>query len=526
MSDEFIFGEFRLDAGEECLYKAGEEVSLSRRTVQVLHLLVKNSGKIVTKQEFFDSIWADSFVEEGNLPVAIAALRKALGDDPKQPRFIVNLPRRGYRFIADVRRIEANGSGVHSAKAGEGFDEAALGHSPTVEPNALGETNPPPQKRFALRHKVAIAAASVLLVFAATGIGYQNFASRGHKDLSIPDDLAAGLSEKDRAYIVAHGTRDREAYLHYLKGRYYWERRKESIGDSYYDKAVDEYKQAIDLDPTFALPYAAIADALSQMSAKSRYILPNDERYRVITAYLRKAIEIDPTLSEAHASLGMNELFLAPKPQWTIAGQEYRKAVELDPANAQARHWLAEYLAITGKFDQSLAEYEKAIELDPLSMAARGDKCYALMFARRNDDAIRCINEVLRLDPNFERTYWYAFVIHLSADKPQEALAVWPRADTDGIPKDLKPKLLAALNSGGKEGFWRTFYDLCKDLGGPGAPMALARLGERDAAFAAIEKWIAAEGGSVPYIKVWPLFDGLYDDPRWNELVARVAPEG
>jgi|GEM_PF-4080330 len=519
MSHEFQFGDFRLDTDEECLYRADQKLNLNRRNIQVLRLLIERQGQIVTKSEFFETIWADTFVEEANLSVAIASIRKALGDDPKQPAFIENLPRKGYRFIADVNRIEKNGNGFYPTGSISTPDKFAEADTETRAEIALS-------KSFALRHKTAIAAVSIMLLAMVIGFGYRNFALGGSRDLSIPNDLAVDLTEKERTYIVAHGTRDREAYLHYLRGRYYWDRREEKTADSYYDKAVDEFKAAIDRDPTFALPYTGIANALGQMSVGSKYALPSQERYRVITAYLRKAIEIDPTLSEAHASLGMNELFLAPKPQWDIAGQEYRKAVELDPANAQARHWLAEYLAITGKFDESLAEYDKAIELDPLSIALRGDKCYAFMFAHLNNEAITCIDDVRHLDPSFRRTYWYAFIIYSVAGKLKESLDIWLLVDygenTD-LAKEYEPKMRYALESEGEIGYWRTYLEYASNFGGPGQPMAFAKLGDKDRAFIAIDKWIDSQAGGLAYIKVWPFFDNLHSDPRWEQMLVKIG---
>lgn len=532
MPTKFQFGDFLLDTDEECLYRDGEKVSANRRTLQVLRLLIERRGTLVTKQDFFDTVWANSFVEDANLSVTIAGLRKALGDDSKQPKFIENIPRKGYRFIADVRTIREDGLNETVAEAtpadASSVDTAlASVDSALASPSQKAHTRPP---AFHIKHKILLATAFVLFATVLIVFGYKGLVREPGKEFwaNIPSDLNSHFSEKEKKYIESHGTDDREAYLHYLKGRYYWDRREEKIGESYYDKAVDEFKLAIEKDPTFALPYTGVANALGQMSSGSKNTLPNGERYRVVTSYLRKAIEIDPTLSEAHASLGMNELFLAPKPQWATAEREYRKALDLDPTNAQARHWLAEYLAITGKFDESLSEYDKAIELDPLSMAVRGDKCYAYMFARRHDEAVRCIEEVRSLDPNFKRTYWYALIIYMASDRLSEALDTWPKVDNGEnsvIAKEYESKLRAAFRAEGNDGFWRIYLEFSSKFGGPGKPMALAKVGDKDAAFAALEKWVEGEGGSVAYIKVWPLLDSLYDDSRWPKLLREVGLE-
>ncbi|CAN5405494.1 hypothetical protein BH10ACI2_BH10ACI2_02620 [soil metagenome] len=102
----YRFCDFQIDVAEEVLLHNAEKVSLNRRTFNVLRLLVERAGQIVTKQDFFDTIWGDTFVGDNSLTVAMTTLRKVLGDDAKNPTFIENLPRKGYRFIADVTVVE------------------------------------------------------------------------------------------------------------------------------------------------------------------------------------------------------------------------------------------------------------------------------------------------------------------------------------------------------------------------------------------------------------------------------------
>ena len=103
---QFAFGDFILDADERVLLKAGTPVSITPKVFQLLLVLIKNQGHLVEKQALMDSVWAGSFVEESNLTFTIRQLRKALGDDKQNPRFIETVPRRGYRFIAEVSSSE------------------------------------------------------------------------------------------------------------------------------------------------------------------------------------------------------------------------------------------------------------------------------------------------------------------------------------------------------------------------------------------------------------------------------------
>lgn len=110
----YRFGEFELDVKEEILSRDGKILPINRRAFQVLLQLVERAGETVTKEEFFEAVWDNAFVEENNLSVAAAALRKALDDDPKQPRFIATVPRKGYKFVGEVT-IAAENVAVASA---------------------------------------------------------------------------------------------------------------------------------------------------------------------------------------------------------------------------------------------------------------------------------------------------------------------------------------------------------------------------------------------------------------------------
>ena len=120
----FEFGEFLLDAKEKVLLRDGKPLPITPKVFQLLSVLVENYGHLVEKDELMKSVWTDSFVEEGNIAYTIRLLRKSLGDDSQNPRFIETVPRRGYRFIADVRRVEiAKGE---TGRKGDGETETSL----------------------------------------------------------------------------------------------------------------------------------------------------------------------------------------------------------------------------------------------------------------------------------------------------------------------------------------------------------------------------------------------------------------
>ncbi|MBC7797080.1 MAG: winged helix-turn-helix domain-containing protein, partial [Pyrinomonadaceae bacterium] len=115
----YRFGEFQVDVVEEAIYRNGEKLQINRRTYQVLLLLLERAEEIVTKKDFFDVVWAETFVSDNSLTVAMTALRKILHDDAKNAKFIENLPRKGYRFIAEVEIIKAVPPSVRTKEQAE-----------------------------------------------------------------------------------------------------------------------------------------------------------------------------------------------------------------------------------------------------------------------------------------------------------------------------------------------------------------------------------------------------------------------
>ena len=179
------FDEFEMDCKEETLCRNGEKLRINRRSFQVLRLLVERAGEIVTKQEFSETVWADTFVEDNSLTVTMTMLRKILGDDYKQPKFIENLPRKGYRFIAEVEvcekkpeikslKIEESAAEVEVERLG---DEAAT----TFQPLPVKSRQPPLKvNRFIL---VGILGVCLLILFTVAGFNY--FRSSSQKTAQV-----------------------------------------------------------------------------------------------------------------------------------------------------------------------------------------------------------------------------------------------------------------------------------------------------------------------------------------------------
>ena len=184
-SQTYQFGEYRLDTAEETLCRNGEKLRINRRSFQVLRLLVERAGEIVSKQEFSETVWADTFVEDNSLTVTMTTLRKILGDDYKQPKFIENLPRKGYRFIAEVevceKKPEIKGLKIEETAADVEVERLGDETATTFQPLPVKSRQQPLKvNRFIL---VGILGVCLLILFSVVGFNY--FRSSSQKTAQI-----------------------------------------------------------------------------------------------------------------------------------------------------------------------------------------------------------------------------------------------------------------------------------------------------------------------------------------------------
>ena len=191
--------------------------------------------------------------------------------------------------------------------------------------------------------------------------------------------------------LLRRPTHDVEAYELYLKGRYFFN--KGGFGPV--QQALAYFQQALAHDPNYALAYAAIADAYQRLTA-STYLRPRESMPKARAAVL-KALALEPTLADAHASLG-DQLCVY---DWdaSAAEREFRRAIELNPSVANAHYFYSHCLAAHGRLDEALAEARRAHELDPLNPDVATGFPWALYVARRYDEAIAVQRKSLDLEP-------------------------------------------------------------------------------------------------------------------------------
>jgi len=338
---------------------------------------------------------------------------------------------------------------------------------------------------------------------------------------NIAETLQARLSGSEKTSIAKTPTVNPEAYELYLKGRFFWNKRTGTD----LRKAIDYFNQAIAKDPNYALAYVGLADSYLLLSSYAA-VSPAESLPPARSA-LKKALELDDSLAEAHASFG---LLTTLELDLHRALDELKRAVELKPNYATAHHWLALAHLTLAQFDSAISEAKRAIELDPLSLVINADTSWIYFSARRYDEAEAQVRKTLEIGPQFFLAHYYLgevlqFKAHLSEaiaefqkafelNNDPYSLAMLGQAYARNGQRDEAQKILARLNEEAKSHYV--------------APYALALvqigLGDKDRAIEELDHAYREQETNYLFgIKVDPMLDDLRGDPRFEALVRRVT---
>lgn len=348
------------------------------------------------------------------------------------------------------------------------------------------------------------------------------FAIEDEISSSIVGALRVKLTGPAGRSLVTRYTENLQAYHLYLKGRFYWNKRRE---EDFY-KALGFYEQAIEIDRNYAPAYAGMADAYIMLGEHG--LVPALSVMQKARTTARRALEIDARLAEAHVSLGT----VAGLCEWNWKGAEehFRRALELNPSYPTAHHWYGyDYLAPMARIPEAIAELERAHRLDPLSLIIATSVGTLYDMARQHERAREYYDKVLEMEPGFVRAHLSAGRSFLRQNKCAEAIAMFEKARElmPGSPAPLA--LLAhAYNVAGAraeadqmrqalEMSRRTRYV-------PSYLFARANLSfDHDQAFAFLEKAMEERDPRLPHIGVSPIWDCVRDDPRFGVLLGRMG---
>ncbi|RJT28158.1 tetratricopeptide repeat protein [Mesorhizobium waimense] len=625
----FAFGDFVLVPKERLLLCDGEPVPLTGKAFDLLVVLVRHSGHLVTKDELLQEVWPNTFVQETNLTVNISALRKVLGRGDNGNGIIQTVPGRGYRLVAPVVAREAAPASILRVESADNDLDAAPNSQPVAPIGAarhLGgvthrgwailaaavvcvaigaialwraqpeNTNVPfgsvavlpfasdssgnnyladglteailnglvqlqslrvaPRasafrfKGSAVGPKDAGLELGVAAVVTATisqqgtdlriqvdlvdvALDSQIWGARYQGDVSelvhlqtrilqdLPRALRFPLSDQETRRIARPVTDDADAYRAYLQGRHEWGQRSEAA----LKRAIERFRHAVAIDPEFAAAYSGLADSYSILGYLS-YLSPA-ETFPEAKRHATKALELDATLAEAHASLGFVKLYF----EWDWVGAEtaFQRAIALDPNHAASHQWYSIYLLAAGRPTEAFREIQFAQQRDPVSLPVNTDLGFYYYYTGQYEEAVKQLNFVLEMNPDFPPAHLWLGRAYQELGKFDEALSAFHRVE-DRV-RDWPVSIAARGFVAGAAGRPTLALQALTELEqlssrrfvtSYGIALIHAGLGQDDEAFASLNKAFDERSNWLVWLRLDPRWNALRPDPRFTELVSRM----
>ena len=578
----YEFGPFRIDPDRYLLMRDGKTVPLSPKVFETLIFLIEHRGNVVKKDDIMSRVWPDTFVEESNLAQNIFLLRKALGEEKTEHRYIITIPGVGYRFVAPM--VESSNHSPQELPAPQPSITVDAVHSIAVLPfkNLVRESSDEflgpgiadalimrlsNIRRLQVRPTTAVLKysdsihdalligrelsvdalldgvyqrigeqirVSVQLVSVTNGLtlwatkfdeNFTNiFAIQDSISEQVVRSLALKLSGDEQRQLAKSYTDNPEAFQIYIKGRYFWNQRTiEGIR-----KGLDYAQQAIALDPTYAPAYVGLADSYNLLGGQHS-VLPPRESFPKARAAVLRALEIDERLAEAYASLAfINWCF-----EWDYAAaeQNYLKAIALKPNYPTAHHWYGELLITAGRFEEGLVQLQMAQELDPLSLAINADLAAAFYYARRYDRSENQLENLLDLNPNFIRAR--VILAKVWEEKREFSKALEMMRSAVELSGDEAVTISAVAHTLAVAGQPRAANKILEELqratkhqyvSAANVAAVYVALDQKELAFEWLERAFENQDIYLIWLKVNPVFDPLRSDPRFAKLLKRVSP--
>ena len=336
----------------------------------------------------------------------------------------------------------------------------------------------------------------------------------------IVGKLQLKLSGESEQKLAKKYTDNNEAYQLYLQGRYHWNKRREED----LNKAIEQFKAAVDKDPNFALAYTGLADCYGVLPFYSTVI--SSEFLPQAKAYATRAIAIDGSLGEAHISLAIADLGLW---NWAEAEKEFRRGLELSPNYAIGHQWYGQYLAIHGRYDAALTENKRAQDLDPLSLTINSDQAMIHLAKGDADSAIEACKRSIDLDPNWYAAHRWLALSYLQKGRNSEALAEAEKSvDLSNRHSSTLGILGYVLAQTGKrsealkiaEELKTTFSK--RQAKGTDVGWTYLGLNENEEVFAWLEKDFESRNPTMPFRLLIPPLNSMSEDSRYKDIWKRM----
>jgi TolB-like protein/DNA-binding winged helix-turn-helix (wHTH) protein/Flp pilus assembly protein TadD len=347
---------------------------------------------------------------------------------------------------------------------------------------------------------------------------------------SIAEQVSANLTPQRQIELSKKHSVNPEAYDLYLKGRFYWNQRTPGA----IKESITYFQEAIAKDGNFALAYAGLADAYNISNIVDLYSA--GESLPQARAAAMRAIQLDPSLAEAHAALGMEKSHY--EFDFPGAEREFLKALEVNPNSPNAHLFYSNcFLMPMGRMAQAIAENKRAVEIDPLSLPINNYMGMTYMLAGDDGNAYRQFQHTIAMDPSFPLAHEYFSWFLITMGRYEDAIKEHDKSEvlSGSTLEEAAAEATVmerAFKSGGEKGFWQKHLELVlearKQPGAEASPSVLAgayaMAGQNDKAFEWLEKgYEAREGQDLTLLRIFPAYKNLRGDPRFSAMLRKIG---
>ncbi|HZI86079.1 MAG TPA: tetratricopeptide repeat protein, partial [Pyrinomonadaceae bacterium] len=336
--------------------------------------------------------------------------------------------------------------------------------------------------------------------------------------VAVVEALKIKLLGAVKAVVLKRHTSNPEAYEFYLRGLSYFSR----FTPDGFQKAIDSFNSAVAIDPRYASAYAGLADAYAEMA----FFSFSSEWMPKAKEAVKKALELDDALGEAHNSLAILKMYY----DWDYAGaeQEFKRAVDLNPGSALIHNWYGWYLGLMGRFDESIQWLRRAQELDPLSESINSGLGIVFYWSGQSERAIEQFQKVLELNPTYALACSFLAEAYEQKSDFVSAIATAEKLEqAANDPLTLSSVAYVYAKSGERQKALEILNELNKRSDQQQVPaftfaQIYAGLGDNEQAFAWLDKAYNERSVWLSFLKVDRKFDGLRPDPRYQELLRKM----
>jgi len=507
----YKFDSYRVDVANRLLLRHGQPMSLTPKAVEILIALIDHRGQIMSKTDLMNIVWSDTVVEDGNLSQNIYLLRKKLTQASNGRPYIETVARRGYRFNGEVHELPT-GNGYARSPANEMMSEAQDngpgGHllNEATDRRAFSNSHSQLQQRS---HYVVFAIAA-LFILGVTALLINNARTRASKAPPVTNILS-------------------ESKQDYLKGRQFWEKQTTQA----LEESIEYFNESIRHDSNYAPAYAGLADAYIALS--ERYDMNQHDTEALVQARnaANRALELNPTLAEAHVSLAV--IKQQSEWDWTSAEHEFKEAIKLDENYAYGYERYAFLLAALGRHDEAKSQMARGMELDSQSIAAREYFGQILLFSGDYRAATAQFQSALVIDssdPLAASLHRWLGLTYEERTMHEQAVAEFIESLRlqNGSPERISA-LRQAYDAQGIKGYWLKWLEYQDQrikrngINPFKVAQVYALVGNVDGAFAQLEH--ARDDHSLPVaaLRFGPAFQNLRLDRRYTRLLRSINIE-